>query len=440
MRRFFGFSTALLALGLLLPSAVFAEGGAYLAIGAARAKKSIVAFPGWVEKTADARVHGRTLYDTVVSDLTYMDLFTFLSKKAFQGGENPDPSPDQPQYARWGGIGADFLIQGVLTGDGSRVTLDGYLFELTGKKSILSKRYVAAASDVKTVAHTFANDIVKALTGSPGIFLTRIAMVCDRGGKKEIYSMGFDGADVRQVTSHRSIAFAPAWSPDGKKIVYSVFSKNRKNEKNIDLYEYDFESSRSRMLSNRKGINSGASYHPAGDKIALTMSFLGNPEIFALEKESGQVTRLTKSFGVDVDPAYSPDGRQIAFVSSRTGKSMIFKMSEDGNNPVRLTFAGEYNATPSWSPNADKIAFAGWIDRRFDVFIMNSDGSKIERLTKAEGNNEDPFFSPDGNFVSFSSNRTGKKQIYVMNSDGSFVRRLTFGLGECTTPKWSAAR
>ena len=47
------------------------------------------------------------------------------------------------------------------------------------------------------------------------LVLTKIAMSCDRTGKKEIYVMDFDGSDVKQVTHHRSIAFAPAWSSDG---------------------------------------------------------------------------------------------------------------------------------------------------------------------------------------------------------------------------------
>ena len=83
---------------------------------------------------------------------------------------------------------------------------------------MLAKRYVGDADETKVVAHTLANDVVTALTGLPGIFLTKIAMSCDRTGKKEIYIMDFDGTDVKQVTHHRSIAFAPAWSADGTRV------------------------------------------------------------------------------------------------------------------------------------------------------------------------------------------------------------------------------
>jgi TolB protein len=280
--------------------------------------------------------------------------------------------------------------------------------------------------------------VVEALTQQPGIFLTKIAMSCERNHRKEIYMMNFDGTDVKQVTQHHSIAFSPAWSPDGTKLAYSVYTKHRGNIKNIDLYEFNFATSSYRPLSNRKGINSGAAYMPDGSgRIALTMSFLGNPEIFLFNPANETVTRLTKSFGFDVDPIFSPDGKTIAFASSRSGQPMIYRMDADGSNVKRLTYAGHYNATPTWSPINNKIGFAGDIDGHFDIFIMNPDGTNIERLTKNQGNNEDPFFSPDGNFLVFSSNRTGQSNIYVMNVDGTFVKRLTYGLGNCAAPKWS---
>src|SRR5262249_39065560 len=151
------------------------------------------------------------------------------------------------------------------------------------------------------------------------------------------------------------ISFAPAWSPDGTRIAYSVFNRHPSNIKNIDLYEFDFRSSTYRLLSNRKGINSGASYSPDGKNIALTMSFLGNPEIFLLNPVQKTVTRMTNSLGFDVDPSWSPDGKFMSFVSSRTGAPMVFSMANDGTQVQRLTFAGKYNATPNWSPTNNKI-------------------------------------------------------------------------------------
>ncbi len=409
----------------------------YIPIGSAKTKKTVVAFPDLKARNG-ANAQAKAIHETVTNDLTFMDLFRFLQPAAFV--ENSSKSGitfGSFKMPDWSGIGTEFLIKAEASLDQGNLVLEGYLYDVSGNKQIVGKKFVAQSTDAKTLAHTFANQIVEALTGQPGIFLTKIAMSCNHTGKKEIYVMNIDGTEPKQITSHRSIAFSPAWSPDGTKIAYSLYTKHKGNIKNIDLYEFNFASSTVRMLSNRKGINSGASYSPDGKKIALTMSFLGNPEIFSLDPSNGTVTRINKSMGVDVDPIWSPDGKKIAFTSSRAGSPMIYSMNADGSGPQRLTFAGRYNATPSWSPKGNKIAFAGWLDQHFDIFTMNSDGSHIERLTQNQGANENPFMSPDGNFIVFSSKRSGTENVYVMNIDGTFVKRLTFGLGECVEPKWS---
>lgn len=419
----------------------------YIPVGKARTKKTIIAFPEIRLKTEKNPTSGqntmasslaKTLSETVLHDLTFMDLFSFLEPSAFVEPPTAGIALNSFKFSDWTGIGAEFLIKSEITIDPDQtIAFEAHLYDTFGAKQILAKRYLAPTTELKAIAHSFANDVVEVLTGLPGIFQTKIAMSCDHSGKKEIYIMNYDGTEVKQVTRHLSIAFAPAWSPDGTRIAYSLFTRHANNVKNIDLYEFNFTTNTVRMLSNRQGMNSGAAYSPDGKSMAVTLSYRGNPEIFLLNSTTRAIDQLTKSFGFDVDPAWSPDGKEIAFVSSRTGMPMIFTMNLGDKQAQRLTYAGQYNATPTWSFKKNKIGFAGWIEKSFDIFIMNPDGTHIERLTKNQGNNEDPFFSPDGNFLAFSSNRTGQKNIYVMNSDGTYVKRLTYGLGNCVSPKWS---
>ncbi len=285
------------------------------------------------------------------------------------------------------------------------------------------------------VSHQMADMIIQKITGKKGIVSCKIAMTCEKRGVKEIYMMDIDGSHIEQVTHHHGIAFAPAWSPDGQKLAYSLFTRHKDHTHTIDLYEFDFQKSSVRLLSSKPGINSGAVYAPNGKTIVLTMSLSGNPELYELNPETKQSRKITRTPGFDVDPNFSPDGSTLAFVSSRSGAPMIFTTKLDGSELARLTFAGKYNASPSWSPTGDKIAFAGWLEKGFDIFLMNPDGSSIERITKNQGNNEDPSMSPDGRFIALSSNRTGKKNIYITN--GTFTKRLTYGFEGCTTPKWS---
>jgi TolB protein len=418
------------------PKASQAEDKPYISVGEAKAKKTVIAIAP-IQSDPMGRGDARLIVDTVVSDLRFMDLFRFLEPAAFIESPTAGISAGTFKMSDWSSLGAEFVAKSALSREGTSLQLEAHLYDTFGNREVLTKRYVASAGEARALAHTFANDIVTALTGLPGIFQTKIAMSCSRGnGRKEIYIMNFDGSDARQLTRHNSIAFAPAWHPGGTRLAYSVYARHPGNIKNIDLYELDFATRRVRPISNKRGINSGAAYSPQGDRIAATLSFNGNPEIYVVDA-MGDARRLTSSFGFDVDPTWSPDGSRLAFVSSRSGMPMVYSMMADGSNVKRLTYAGRYNATPSWSPTNNKIAFAGWVDGHFDLFIMNPDGSNIDRLTKNQGNNEDPSFSPDGNFIVFSSNRTGSSNIYVVNVDGTFTKRLTYGLGNCVAPKWS---
>ncbi len=409
----------------------------YLKVGKAKTRRIIIAYPS-PPTTGATRDAATVVQRTIKNDLLFVDTFRFLGDSNFpEVARSGAPSVDTIRLSAWDAAGAEILLKTAVEGDASTTVFEMSLYDTKRGKQLASKRYTAAKADLTVLGHTVANDIAETLTGLPGIFLTQIAMSCDTTGKKEIYLMDFDGTNQRKLTDHRSIALGPAWSLDAKRLAYSVFTRHPGNIKNIDLFIYDFKSKTVELISNRKGMNSGASFHPKENRLALTMSFLGNPEIFSINLGTKEATRLTTSYGVDVDPVWAPDGQSMAFVSSRSGPPMVYSMDNAGQSVKRLTFAGKYNATPSWSPQNNKIAFAGMIDGHFDIFIMNPDGTNIERLTKDQGGNEDPHFSPDGNFLVFSSNRTGKKNIYVMNIDGTFVKRLTYGLGNCVGPKWS---
>ena len=407
----------------------------YLKVGEAKVKKSVLALsPPLTDALhlANATQVAKTIQD----DLSFVDFFNLLPASGFPQANIKTTT--EIKYPEWIKSGVDYLSLSDLKIQDSRIVLEFHLVSTGGGKEVFGKRYTADVEEQKTLAHTVANDLVQTITGKRGIFLTKLAFQCDKTGKKEIYTSNFDGSEVHQVTKLRSLAMSPSWNPDGTKIAFSVYNRHSDNIKNIDLFELSFTNGALKLLSNHKGINSGANYSPVGNTLAYTMSYTGNPEIHLLDLATRESTQLTKSVGFDVDPAFSPDGQKLAFVSTRAGKPMLYVM--DIKTPAsvkRLTYAGQFNATPNWSPDGKKIVFASSIDGRFDLFTITADGSKIERVTKNEGNNEDPSYSPDGNFLAFSSNRSKGKNIFFMNAEGGNVKRLTFGLGNCVSPKWS---
>jgi TolB protein len=434
------------------------DNGLYIKVSDANVKKSLVAMPNFQFFGSPASIKnyqtvGSDIYNTVLNDLDVSSYFQFIRKEAFledasKTGLKPIPqAPNGFRFDSWKQIKAEFLIRAGFNVVGDKVELEAYLYHVPREKVILAKKYSGSLSNVREIAHTFANDIILNLTGKKGMFLSKIVAVSDRAGNKwkEIYLMDWDGKNMEKITSHRSISISPAWSPDGKSITYTAFALHKKEKtRNADLFLYELGGEKRFLLSSRKGINSGSTFSPDGKWVYLTISQNGNPDIYRVDLDGENMTRITNGPGtaMNVEPDVSPDASRIAFSSDRSGKPMIYTMSASGGDVKRLTYAGDYNSTPSWSPDGKKLAFAGFDKGHFDLFVMDADGTNMIRLTDARrangraANNENPSFSPDGRHIVFVSDRSGSRQIYIVNADGTNERRITFDSSNYDQPKW----
>lgn len=455
-KKFFSIVLALFFSPLFLHAQ---ESGIYIKLGEARTKKSLLAFPalqylgspGTVSKYHSV---GAEIFDTITNDLTVASYFQFIKSTAFL--EDPaktalTPAPGTPsgfKFQSWSAISTDFLIRAGFSIVGNEVTLETYTYHVSRASLVLGKKYKGPLSQARRIAHTFANDVLKALTGKEGPFLSRLVVSSDRsGGKnKEIFVMDWDGANVDQISDHKTISISPAWSPDGKKIAYTSYIKRVGAKfRNADLLLFDLATHKRTVISYRQGINSGAAFTPDSRNIYLTISQGSNPDIYKIGLDGTLGGKITNGpvGAMNVEPALSQDGK-LAFSSDRAGRPMIYTANGDGSNVKRITLIpGVFFSSPSWSPDGKKIAFAGQTEDHFDIFVMNSDGTDMIRLTSAKktngkwASNEDPSFSPDGRFVIYTSDRTGKNQIYISTADGTEERPITKDNYNYFKPKWS---
>lgn len=445
-------------------SAVAAESGSpastglFVKISEANFKKSLMAIPPFQFNSSPVSAKngvkvGKELFDVFKNDMEVSGFFELIKPAAFvedvsKVGLRPaSVAPGGFNFASWTQIGTEFLIRAGYHITGDTVTFESYAYYVPQQKLIFEKSYKSKISDVRTLIHTYANDLIKELTGTRGMFLSKIVTSRSTGGQeKEIFVMDWDGANSRQITNHRSISLSPTFSNSGRTIAYSSFAYHpAAKSRNVDMFTYELATGKRLIVSYRQGINSGANFTPDDKHILLTITNAGNADLYKMTSDGRNVDRLTnaKNGELYVEPAMSPDGKKIAFSTTKSGQPMIYVMNSDGSNMTRVTYAGKYNSTPAWSPDGKKIAFAGLDEDHYDIFLMDADGTNMSRLTSAKrtngtwSHNEDPSFSPDGRNVLFRSDRTGKYQLYIVSTDGNSERRITFDSHDYFKPRWS---
>ncbi len=165
---------------------------------------------------------------------------------------------------------------------GQTVKLEIYAYHVPGAKLLMGKSYEGPVKNLEKVAHTFSNDLLKALTGKPGMFLTKFVASKQEPGSsaKEIWVMDWDGANAQKVTSHQTISISPTWSSTGDKIAYTSFAYHKAQKtRNADLFTYELKTGKRVLLSYRKGLNSGAAFLPGDAALLLTLSKEGTADI-----------------------------------------------------------------------------------------------------------------------------------------------------------------
>jgi len=341
-----------------------------------------------------------------------------------------DPSNALLTRQRWRAVGAQFLLDGTFSGAGNQVVLEVRLWDLTSGEVAYSRRLQGTVALAPTIAHTLANELVHLFTGRPGPFLSRIAFVSDRSGAKEIWVMRWDGSEAQQLTSHRSIALSPAWSPDGEWLAFTSFLRG-----DPQLFILRPTGGYFKPLSTLPGVNSSANFSPDGKLIAFATGDAGNTDIWIVPAAGGTPERLTHTLGISTQPAWSPNGRQIVFTSAAGGSPQLYVMDSEGTNVRRLTFEDKFADEAAWAPDGVRIAYTTLVENLFQVAILDL-RTNIRTVVAGPGSNESPCWSPDGTMLAFVSNRTGTRQIFITDPVGR-PRQITTD-GNNIQPAWVA--
>lgn len=228
------------------------------------------------------------------------------------------------------------------------------------------------------------------------------------GGSHSLYLIDSAGGNERRILTRSEAVRAPAWSPDGSKIVFSHISGQRKCRDvgyNIcmpDVFPYN---------------------------LMFPLKVADAWGLARVDREGGSYQDIAA-----VPDAISPDWSDRGILYGGTG----IQLTQDGSAADQnRSLLGEFHYQDPASqpgggpPDGGRIVFHSLEKDHWEIFSANADGSNVVALTRPETtlvdvlpHNVAPDWSPDGRHIVFLSNRTGRWQLWVMEADGANPRAL----------------
>jgi Tol biopolymer transport system component len=200
----------------------------------------------------------------------------------------------------------------------------------------------------------------------------------------------FRGGRPRTV---QAPATEPAWSPDGRRLVFVKVTPNGLG--GLPLY-----------LINRSGT--------------------------ALQKLDVEIPGEHEQVRLFHNPVFAPSGKAIAFDAEVDEEEQVFLLDLTSHVARQLTHNPHGAAEPVFTPDGRKIVYAcGDKHGSRDICAIGIGDRFGQRLVVTAGDDADPAVSPDGRRLVFSSDLADRKttfrSLYVAPIGGGAPRRLTRG-------------
>ena len=234
-----------------------------------------------------------------------------------------------------------------------------------------------------------------------------------------IWRVPREGGLMRRLTSGKGFDGEPAWSPDGRMILFADALTGA-------VARVDAETGQLKPMA-AASVNGRLAVHPDGKRL------LGNFKTLAwLDLETGAVTPLLDPSRAAAVFALSPDGSSVAFATSQDvpgeqgghdGPSMDVWIAAAGK-VEKLTRFPSRIYTLAWA-GEELLAVSDLGGAHNDLWaIPLRDPERPRKLTSGQADEDRPSVSKDGRWLAYTDNREGATALVVRDLRGGEERTV----------------